>query len=109
MIKIGDAVSMSDPTKETIIPDDRQTLVQTLNGVVVQDFGYIPQGNVISWELQFDTENFKKICGYWQQRKIVRVDDNGEIFNARIVLKEYSHVDKFRHKAVLTTIELWMV
>ena len=50
-IRIGDAVSLSNPSSEQITPDDRQQLIETIGGVVVQDFGHIAAGDKISWEL----------------------------------------------------------
>ena len=40
-IKIGEAVSLSRPDSWKISPDDRQSIIETDGGNVVQDYGHI--------------------------------------------------------------------
>ena len=47
-IRIGDAVSLTTPIDFKFHPDDRQTLVQTDGGNVVQDFGSVASGDKIT-------------------------------------------------------------
>lgn len=109
MVKIGDAVSMSDPANENITTDDRQSVVQTLGGNVVQDFGYFANGFKVSWELQFDRENWDKVTNYWTNRTMVDVsDEQGNSFTGRVVIKSFGFVDYFRDH-IIATIEFWMV
>lgn len=108
-VKIGDAVSMNEPQNETITPDDRQTLVQVVGGVVVQDMGYVADGEKISWELQFDSANWAKIKEYWATREMVTVDDNaGHTFTARVIVQSYSYTSYFRDY-VNAKLEFWRV
>lgn len=109
MVKIGDAVSMNDPQNETITPDDRQKLVQVVGGVVVQDFGYVQDGEKISWELQFDEKNWAKVKSYWSSREKVQISDNsGHSFTARVVVSSYSYVSYFRDH-ISAKLEFWRV
>lgn len=109
MVKIGDAVSMSNPSSESITVDDRQSIVQTLGGNVVQDFGSFASGEKVSWQLQFDMTNWLKVKSYWTNRTLVTVADNaGNTFTARILIKSYSYVDFFRNY-VTATLEFWML
>ena len=108
-IRIGDAVSLSNPSSEQITPDDRQQLIETIGGVVVQDFGHIAAGDKISWELEFNSENWEKILAYWNQRTMVSVTDaGGDVFLARVVVKSYVRIPRFPkyHRAA---IDLWRV
>lgn len=110
MVKIGSAVSMGDPISETITPDNRQTLIQTIGGVVVQDMGRYPKGDVTSWELQFDKANWQLVSQYADNRQSVTIEDsNGETYTARINIKSYSYVERFRNAAVTAQMELWRV
>lgn len=109
MVKIGDAISMSNPENESITVDDRQTIVQTLSGNVVQDFGQFDSGEKVSWQLQFDMENWSKVKAIWKARTAVNVEDNaGNSFAARVLIKQYAYVDWFRDH-ITATIEFWRV
>ena len=109
MVKIGDAMSMSNPESESITPDDRQTIVQTLSGNVVQDFGQFDNGEKVSMSLQFDADNWAKVMAYWKARTMVTITDNvSHSFDARVVIKSYSYVDRFRSNAK-ATLEFWKV
>ena len=109
-IKIGDAVSLSNPTTETITPDDRQETMEIIGGVVVQDFGRVEAGDKISWTIQFLTPEWEKLKRYWNNREYVVVEDvGGEVFYARVVVKSYSRLARFEGKAIEANIELWRV
>ena len=107
-VHIGEAVSMNDPENETITPDSRQSQIQTLNGVVVQDFGYYDDGLKTAWTLQFDSANWDIIMQYFTNRNIVDIDDNWHKFKARIDVKSWSYVKRFRD-CITAQIELWRV
>jgi hypothetical protein len=78
--------------------------------VVVQDYGYIPAGDRISWTLQFLKGDWEKVRGYWARREMVDITDSaGETFCARVVVKSYSRLSSFEGKAVEANLELWMV
>ena len=102
--------SLSNPENETITPDDRQQLIEVIGGVVVQDFGYIADGEKVAWTLQFDASAWATIKTYWTSRTLVTVvDAAGNSFTARVVVKSYSYVPMFETKAVQAVIELWRV
>ena len=101
---------MSDPGDDnTITPDDRQELVKVFGSVVVQDYGHIEAGDTISWKLQFNKTNWELVKSYWHNRVIVNVQDEaGKIFQARIVVKSYSRVNRFPDY-INANIELWRI
>ena len=108
-VKIGDVYSMLDPEGENITLDDRQIRIETMNGVVVQDFGYHPEGDTIEWTLQFWEKDWQIIRQYATNRTFVEVRDGDEMFFARIVIKSYEKIKWFRNLAVKTKVELWRV
>lgn len=109
-IKIGNAVSLSNPENETVTPDDRQETLEVIGGVVVQDFGRVEAGDKISWTLQFLKPEWEKVKHYWNSREFVVVEDaGGDVFQARVVVKSYSRLARFEGKAVEANIELWRV
>ena len=110
-VKIGAAYSMNDPENETITPDDRQTLIEVMDGAVVQDFGHYEEADKIEWSLQFRLSDWEIVKGYWASRELVEVTDihGGRSVTARIVIKNYSYVDWFRDKAVKAKLELWRI
>lgn len=109
MVTIGDARSMNDPDGESITTNDRQTLVQTMGGNVVQDFGYHASDSKLTLSLQFDSVNWEKVCGYWQSRKLVSISDTfGHTITARIIIKSYSYIDRFRDY-IKANLEIWEV
>ena len=106
-IKIGDAVSLSDPENEQITPDDRRQIIEVIGGVVVQDYGHVEAGDKASWKLTFSSENWEKIKSYWNDGTIVQVTDAGkDTFNARVIIKSYNRRAKFP-KYWDAQIELW--
>ncbi len=109
-IKIGEAVSLGNPTNETITPDDRQQTMEVIGGVVVQDYGHVEAGDRISWTLAFRTPEWEKVKRYWNGREMVLVEDAaGEAFYARVVVKSYMRLARFEGKAIEANIELWRV
>lgn len=108
-VKIGEAVSMNEPEDGAITPDDRQELVKVFGSVVVQDYGHIEAGDTASWKLQFDKKNWELVKSYWHNRVIVNVQDAAkQIFQARIVVKSYSRVNRFPDY-INASIELWRI
>lgn len=101
---------MNDPGDDnTITPDDRQELVKVFGSVVVQDYGHITAGDTISWKLQFDKQNWELVKSYWHNRVIVNVQDAaGKIFQARVVVKSYSRVNRFPDY-INASVELWRI
>ena len=108
-VQIGAVRSMNDPDNETITPDDRQTLVPVVGGAVVQDYGYVPEGDRIAWSLQFAPAAWEIVRGYWSSRTLVSITDAaGETFTGRVVVKSYSRVSHFA-KYTKCQLEIWRV
>ena len=109
MVKFDDAFSMNNPQNEEIVTDDRISMIQTINGNVVQDFGYYDSGEKTTYTLQFDAKNKKKILSFWKNRKMVHiVDDVNHSIYGRILVKSYSYVDNFRNY-VNVNLEIWKI
>ena len=109
MVTIGKAKSMNDPDGESITTNDRQTLIQTMGGNVVQDYGYHASDSKLTLSLQFDAANWALVCEYWQKRELVSIADTfGHTITARIIIKSYSYVDRFRDY-IKANIEIWRV
>lgn len=96
----------------SISPDDRQELVQLVNGATVIDgWGGTRQavGDVTALTLTFDTVNANKIIGYWNNRTLVPVtlEDGSTIARARIVIRRLSYPKMMQSKYVIVDIEFW--
>lgn len=108
-VKIGDVRSMNDPQGEKITPDDRQTMIEVYDGVVVQDWGRAEDGDRITWSLQFDAKAWELVKGYWTNRTIVSITDAAkQTFTARVLVRSWSRVSSFPD-CVNAEIELWRV
>ena len=110
VVRIGDAVSLNAP-EESILPDDRQTKIQTVGGVVVQDYGHIQTGDVVQWSnLQMMQADAEIVESNWNSREAVTVTNAGlQTFTARVVVKSWKRYPRFESKAVEMNIELWRV
>ncbi len=108
-VRIGQARSLNDPESETVLPDDRQELIQVMGGVVVQDYGVVAAGEKIAWTLNFLPSEWEKVVTYWKNRTMVAVTGaGGKPFMARVLVKSYRRIDRFRG-AVTAQLELWLV
>ena len=95
-VKIGDARSMNDPQGEKITTDDRQTMIEVYDGVVVQDWGRVQDGDRITWSLQFDAQAWAAVEGYWTNRTIVNITDaTKQTFTARVLVRSWRRVSRF--------------
>ena len=65
VIRIGDAVSLSRPENFKYTPDDRQTVIETDGGNIVQDYGHISSGDRINFSAVFRRDEFMKIWEYF--------------------------------------------
>ena len=108
MIYINDIPSFRDPESFKLIVDDRVTKIDLINGVAVQDFGYIPEGDAFSIVCMFSSENFNRVSDLWTARKKVSFTDIAGVTwqGLRIVLKEVEY-DKNFPDYVIATFELW--
>ena len=110
VVRIGDAVALNAP-QESIIPDDRQTVIQTIGGVVVQDYGHIQTGDRVQWNgVQMTQSEAEKVEAYWNSRGFVTCTNAGlQTFSARVVVKSWRRLPRFEKKAVEMDIELWKI
>ena len=110
VIKIGTAKSMKKPAEWGNNPDDRQTLVKIIGGVIVIDNGLIEDGETITCQAIFDVKNWLIVKGYWYGRTMVEVVDHADnsLGEKRIVVKKYKYVEK-HEKFYDVTLELWSV
>ena len=93
-----------------VTPDDRQSLIQTIGGVAVQDFGHCKEGDKISCEVTIHAEDATKIYQYWHNRELVNVEDEGgKIYeNMRVRVKKYQYLKGFK-KYLQADLEFWRV
>ncbi len=108
-IRIGEVATL-DTENWQIVPDDRQQQVEIIGGSVVQDFGRAPEGDKISCTVTVLEDGWKTICEFWEQRKLVTVEDEaGNLWrDLRVVVKSYAYVDRFP-RAYKVTLEFWRV
>ncbi len=95
-IKIGDVETLR--TEDwSVIPDDRQTRIETINGVVVQDFGRVMEGDSYSCKVTLSADDADKVNTYWHSRTLVTVRDVMGVIreDMRVVVKKFGYVDRF--------------
>lgn len=108
MIYINNIPSFRDPESYKLIIDDRVEKIELINGVAVQDYGHIAEGDAFSIVCVFSKANFNRVLALWEAReKVSFTDTAGVVWQAlRIVLKEYEYLEKFP-KYIKATFELW--
>lgn len=109
VIQIGTIKSMREPEGFGCTPDDRQELIQCIDGVCYVDAGYHPEGDVFSCTAIFKPADWVILKGYWQGRvKVDITDQQGEVTpQIRVVVKKYEPISK--HKYWKITMEFWRV
>ena len=60
-IQIGEAVSWKEPDSIKVSFDDRQQIIETDGGNVVQDYGHIDSGDTITFDCVFERDDFALI------------------------------------------------
>ncbi len=110
VVRIGDADALNAPD-ETITPDDRQTQIQTIGGIAIQDYGHIQTGDKVNWNgVQFGQRQAELVEGYWHSRETVTCTNAGlQTFSARVVVKSWKRIPRFEKKAVEMNVELWLI
>lgn len=95
-IKIGEITTLS-VTDWNCVPDDRQTKNQTHNGISVQDFGRVVEGDRFSCSVVVRPEDAPILYMYANSRERVNVvDEAGNVHtNLRVVIKNYEPVTHF--------------
>lgn len=95
-IKISDVIPLRFENWN-IIPDDRQSQVETIGGVEVQDFGHVEDGDKFSCDVTLRGADAGTVLSYWHNRTRVNVTEEGGnvIENLRVVVKEYHRIKYF--------------
>ncbi len=108
-IKIGEIQTLSVENWK-IIPDDRQTQIETVGGVEVQDFGHVEEGDKFSCNVTVKKSDANILFDYWHKRTFVDVEDEGgEVYkNLRVVVKSYGYLSGFK-KYLQVQLEFWRV
>ena len=107
-IKIGEVETLR--TEDwSVIPDDRQTKIETIGGLVVQDFGHNVEGDNFSCKATLSTAVAETVANYWHNRDLVTVRDTAgvEIPNMRVVVKRYGYVERFEQEYFWAEFEFW--
>ena len=107
-IKIGDVETLRTEDWE-IIPDDRQTQIETIGGKVIQDFGLVEDNESYSCKVTLPSANWEVVKDYWHNRTPVTVRDTAEkeIPDLRVVVKTYNYVDLYEKEYMRAQIEFW--
>lgn len=108
MIYINDIPSFCDPESYELIFDDRVEKIELMNGVAVQDFGHIEEGDAFSVTCVFTANNCGRFLDLWERREKVSFTDTAGVVwqGLRIVLKELER-DRHFPDYVTATFELW--
>lgn len=106
-IKIGDYETLGTENW-AVIPDDRQTRVETIGGIEIQDFGRVPEGDSYSCKATMESAVGAEVAEYWHNRTKVTVRDTGgvEHHGMRVIIKKYGYVDRFE-EFFWAELEFW--
>lgn len=107
-IKIGDVETLKTENWE-VIPDDRQSQLDTIGGKIIQDFGHVLEGDNFSCKITVPAAGASILADYWHNRIPVDVRDPGELVyqNMRVIIKKYGYIDYFEKKYWRADIEFW--
>ena len=108
MIYINDIPSFRDPETCEYTFDDRVEKIELMNGVAVQDFGHVEEGDSIALECMFSPANFQRFLALWTSRAKVTFTDTAGVTwqNMRIVLRSFKR-DAHYPQHVFASFELW--
>lgn len=109
-ISIGSVTSYRRPSSWQITPDDRQTKIEIVDGIHVEDEGIVAAGETIGCTAIFSATSWVTVKGYWTNRTLVTVaDESGTSYtNRRVVVKSWTYVERFP-KYITATLEFWGV
>ena len=94
-LNIGEAKTL-DRQNLVVEPDNRITIIQTIGGNIIQDFGHVESGDKITCRCNVDDKNKEKIFEYWNtQTKVTVVKDGKTYENMRIIVNRYEEIDMF--------------
>ena len=94
-LDIGEAKTLN---RENLVvePDNRITIIKTIGGNLVQDFGHVQSGDKITCRCDVDDKNKEKIFEYWDNQEKVTVIKDGKIYeNMRVIVTRYEEIDMF--------------
>ena len=104
-IKIGDVYSVRAPESYEFVPDDRQTRIEVLGGVIISDTGRVPEGDVIRCTAVFTKKDFEEtLTSNWHNRtKLMFKNEAGVTYvNVVFSVKTYKYYSKFPQYVVVT-------
>lgn len=110
-IEIGEAKTL-DCENWDCKPDNRITMIQTIGGNVVQNYGHIKSGDKITCKCNVSEKDKEKIFTYWENEiKVNIVDEAGIIYeNMRVMVHNYGYVKKFeQEKYYWINFEFWRI
>lgn len=107
---IGDVTVYSRTGEWLTSTDDRQTMIKTFGGNIIEDYGHFDSGDVISSEFIFRKIDWETIKSYWLNRTKVDIikEDSTMISNVRVVVKTYSEINKFPDM-IKSKLEFWRI
>ena len=107
-VQIGSVTVLARTSEWTIKPDDRQTRIEVVGGVAVEDYGHIPAGDVVSSKFRLRAADWDTIKGYWENRtKVTVTDEAGNAYaDIRVVVTGWSRIDRFPD-TIMATIDFW--
>ena len=108
MIKINEIKSLRDPESCEIIYDNRIEKIEVINGVAIQNYGHIQEGDAVSLVCVFKDTDYGKILALWESdTKVNFTDQAGSVWeNMRLVLQRAKYLEKYPHY-IEVTFELW--
>lgn len=116
MLQIGTIKSIGHAENYTVTPDDRQSLVKVIksngnSGVVVEDYGLVEAGEIISLSAVFSNADYEALLLIWKNRTLstVILDDGKTISNARIVIKSVNYWNTIDSRFKKVTMEIWRI
>ena len=109
-IRIGEAVSLTTPNSFKFTPDDRQTMIETDGGNIIQDYGHIASGDKITVTAVFYKAEFLKVWNYFQSRTLIQfIDSSGIVWpDMRVRVISYGYKERFENY-INTELELWRI
>lgn len=107
-IKIGEVETLLTEDWD-IIPDDRQTQIETIGGKVIQDFGLVEDNENYACSVTLKSAFWETVKDYWHNRTPVTVRDiaENEIHNLRVVVKKYNYVNRYEKEYMWAKLEFW--
>lgn len=115
MIQIGTIKSIGRADDHNVRYDDRQQLVQVVTNtgaadVVVEDYGVVDNGEVISCSAVFDSDSYDALVLLWKNRTLSSITlEDGTTFTGRVVIKGTTYYDKIMPMYKKVTLEFWRI